>query len=87
MKKFLRMFALLAALMLVFAACGGDDDDDAGDSGSESDSDTTEPADEGGGGEALKVAFVYVGPIGDAGWTKKHDDGRQELEEALGDQV
>ena len=87
MKKFLRMLALLAALMLVFAACGGDDDDDAGDSGSGSESDTTEPADEGGDGEALKVAFVYVGPIGDAGWTKKHDDGRQELEEALGDQV
>jgi len=38
-------------------------------------------------GEPIKVAFVYVGPVGDAGWTKKHDDGRKELEEALGDQV
>ena len=28
----------------------------------------------------LKVAFVYVGPIGDMGWTYAHDQGRLELE-------
>ena len=38
-------------------------------------------------GEPLKVAFVYVGPVGDAGWTFRHDEGRQALEDALGDQV
>ncbi len=27
-----------------------------------------------------KVAFVYVGPVGDGGWTYAHDLGRQELE-------
>src|SRR5215210_4068669 len=36
-----------------------------------------------GSGEKLKVAFVYVGPIGDAGWTWAHDQGRQELEKNL----
>ncbi len=35
------------------------------------------------GGEKLKVAFVYVGPIGDAGWTWAHDQGRQALEKNL----
>lgn len=42
-----------------------------------------------GGGEdgVLRVAFVYVGPVGDAGWTYSHDQGRQALEEALGDRV
>lgn len=35
----------------------------------------------------MKVAFVYVGPVGDAGWTKKHDDGRKALEAAMGDKV
>jgi basic membrane protein A len=35
----------------------------------------------------VKVAFVYVGPVGDAGWTKKHDDGRKALESAMGDKV
>jgi len=35
----------------------------------------------------LKVAFVYVGPIGDAGWTYAHDRGRLALEQALPGQV
>jgi simple sugar transport system substrate-binding protein len=32
----------------------------------------------------LKVAFVYVSPIGEAGWTYQHDQGRRVMEEALG---
>lgn len=35
----------------------------------------------------LRVAFVYVSPIGDAGWTTQHDRGRQQMEKALGDRV
>ena len=31
-----------------------------------------------------KVAFVYTGPIGDAGWTFQHDVARKHLEQALG---
>ena len=31
----------------------------------------------------LKVAFVYVAPIGDLGWTYAHDQGRLYLEEQL----
>jgi basic membrane protein A len=30
----------------------------------------------------LKVAFVYVGPVGDAGWTFAHDRARKEAEAA-----
>ncbi|NNG03796.1 MAG: BMP family ABC transporter substrate-binding protein [Inquilinus sp.] len=37
--------------------------------------------------EPLKVGFVYVGPVGDHGWTYQHDQGRLALEAALGDQV
>ena len=37
--------------------------------------------------EPLKVGFVYVGPIGNAGWTYAHDQGRLAMERALGDQV
>ena len=33
--------------------------------------------------DPLKVGFIYVGPVGDAGWTFAHDLGRQRLEEAL----
>lgn len=35
----------------------------------------------------LKVAFVYVSPVGQAGWTYQHDQGRQEMERQLGAQV
>lgn len=37
--------------------------------------------------EPLKVGFVYVGPVGDAGWTYAHDQGRLVMEKALGDKV
>ena len=35
----------------------------------------------------LKVGFVYVSPIGDAGWTFQHEQGRLDLQKALGAQV
>ena len=37
--------------------------------------------------EPLKVGFVYVSPIGDAGWTYQHELGRLQLEAELGDKV
>ena len=38
-------------------------------------------------GEPFRVAFVYVAPIGDLGWTWAHDQGRIALEEAFGDDI
>ena len=35
----------------------------------------------------LTVGFVYIGPIGDHGWTYMHDKGRQAIEEEFGDMV
>ncbi len=37
--------------------------------------------------DPLKVGFVYVSPIGDAGWTFQHDTGRRQMEAALGAMV
>jgi simple sugar transport system substrate-binding protein len=37
--------------------------------------------------EKLKVGFVYVGPVGDFGWSYQHDVARKALEAALGDKV
>jgi basic membrane protein A and related proteins len=37
--------------------------------------------------EKLKVGFIYVGPIGDFGWSYQHDVARKALEKALGDKV
>ena len=37
--------------------------------------------------DKLKVGFIYVGPVGDFGWSHQHDQGRQALAQALGDKV
>ena len=37
--------------------------------------------------DPTKVGFVYVGTIGDGGWTYQHDQGRLALEEEFGEQV
>lgn len=37
--------------------------------------------------EPLKVGFVYVGLVGDFGWTYAHDLGRRDMEANLQDQV
>lgn len=40
-----------------------------------------------GAADKLKAAFVYVGPVGDFGYSYQHDQGRKEMEKALGGQV
>jgi simple sugar transport system substrate-binding protein len=37
--------------------------------------------------EPLKAAFIYVGPVGDAGWTFAHDLGRKAAEAKFGDKL
>ena len=37
--------------------------------------------------EPLKIAFAYVGPVGDGGWTFAHDNARKAIEKEFGDQV
>ena len=37
--------------------------------------------------EPLKIAFAYVGPVGDGGWTFAHDNGRKAIEAKFGDRV
>lgn len=73
-----RALAPALALVLIAAACGDDD----------SATTTVAPGTTAAGttaapGDGLKVAFVYVGPIGDAGWTWAHDQGRLFLEENM----
>ena len=35
----------------------------------------------------LKIAFVYLGPIGDHGWTYAHEQGRQDLIKHFGNKI
>jgi len=37
--------------------------------------------------EPLKIAFAYVGPVGDGGWTFAHDQARKALEKEFGDKI
>lgn len=39
------------------------------------------------GQEPLRIAFMYVGPVGDYGWSWAHDHSRQLMVEELGDVV
>ncbi len=37
--------------------------------------------------EKVKIGFIFLGPIGDFGWTWAHNKGRLAIDEALGDKV
>nr|WP_290666378.1 BMP family ABC transporter substrate-binding protein [Ardenticatena sp.] len=87
------LFLLLA--LLVLAACGGGTEEPAETGGETTTEEQAPPAGEETGGIQIpepaegkfNVAFVYVGPIGDGGWTYAHNEGRLYIEEALGDAV
>ena len=37
--------------------------------------------------DPLKIAFAYVGPVGDGGWTFAHDNARKAIEKEFGDKI
>ena len=37
--------------------------------------------------DKLKIGFVYLGPVGDFGWTYQHDVGRQAIVKEFGDKI
>lgn len=73
MKKLTKIGMLLLAMVMILTACGGGATEQTG---------TEEQA--GASDEPMTVGFIYVGPIGDGGWTFAHDEGRLAVEEELG---
>ena len=73
----------LLALAAVLAGCGKKEEPAAPAEAASGAASAAAPAASG----PLKVAFAYVGPVGDGGWTFGHDLGRKALEQALGNQV
>ena len=71
MKRIWKVAAIAAATSLIVAACS--DDKDSTDTTGGSDTTAAESTD-------IKVAVVYIGVPGDAGWTYQHDQGIAELE-------
>jgi basic membrane protein A len=76
-----RPFALLSFVLssLLIAACGKQEPPPA----------KEQPAPQAAAPKAapLKVGFVFVSPVGDAGWTSQHNQGRLAMDKALGDRV
>jgi simple sugar transport system substrate-binding protein len=66
--------ALAAAVAITLASCGKKE---------EPAPKATEPIK----AEQLKVGFIYVGPVGDAGWTFAHDNGRKHIEQKFGNKI
>lgn len=88
-KRLWSMLLLSMVLMLMLAACGGDetttDTSDTTDTTDTTTTDTTDTADVTTEGQyqipavqdgKYNVAFVYVGPHDDGGWSQAHDVGR-----------
>ena len=73
-RRFLK-YTSLAGAGFAFAACSQ--------GGSNSTGESNAPASPVAANEPLKVGFIYVGPVGDFGWTYAHDAGRKEMEANL----
>ncbi len=58
----------MVAVALAVVGCGGETEEAAA------------PEESASGGKQVKAAFVYVSPLGDAGWTLAHDKGRQAID-------
>ncbi|HEX3032328.1 MAG TPA: BMP family ABC transporter substrate-binding protein [Bacillota bacterium] len=72
-KKILSLVAVILMLAMVVSGCGG----------AKQEAPAPGKAPEAQAPEKFKVAFIYVGPVGDAGWTTAHDVGRKYLEEKV----
>ncbi|SOB57150.1 Purine-binding protein BAB2_0673 [Pseudodesulfovibrio profundus] len=81
MKKVMRMFVVMAAMamMLTLFACGEAPQEKKAEP--EAAPQVEEKAEATAENEKMKVGFVYVSPVGDAGYSYSHDLGRQAVVE------
>jgi simple sugar transport system substrate-binding protein len=78
-KRSLLAVGVSAALLAVLAGCGKKEEPKAA-APAPAPAAATKPA-------PLKIAFAYVGPVGDGGWTFAHDNARKAVEKEFGDKV
>ncbi|MES2483832.1 MAG: BMP family ABC transporter substrate-binding protein [Pseudomonadota bacterium] len=79
-RSLFRVAALSAAAAAVLVACGKKEEPAPAPAPATAASAPAKPA-------PLKIAFAYVGPVGDGGWTFAHDNGRKAVEKEFGDKV
>ena len=78
-RSLLKMAAMSAVATAVLAGCGK----------KEEPAPTPVPAAQAPAAKAepLKIAFAYVGPVGDGGWSYAHDNARKAIEKEFGDKI
>ncbi|GMK48262.1 MULTISPECIES: BMP family ABC transporter substrate-binding protein [Paenibacillus] len=77
--------ALLVFMVVILSACSSNSNNKTNETASGGNTQTsTEPSATDSGKKLPRVAFVYIGPPGDGGWTFEHDNGRKYMEEKLG---
>ncbi len=76
-----RSLLMLAAASAVLAGCGKKEE--APQAAAPASAAASAPAKP----EPLKIAFAYVGPVGDGGWTFAHDNARKAVEKEFGDRI
>lgn len=79
-RNMLKSGLLIAASVALLAGCGKKEEAKPAEASAPAAAAAPKP-------EPLKVAFVYVGPTGDAGWTFAHDNGRKAIEAEFGDKI
>jgi len=75
-RKWVQTVAVATVAAAALVACGKKDD-----------AKTSAPAAADSKSEPLKIAFAYIGPVGDGGWTFAHDNGRKALEKEFGSKI
>ncbi len=83
MKRSLMLASASAALLIALAGCGGKKEPPK----EATPAAAPAPAAPAKKADPLKIAFAYVGPVGDGGWTFAHDNARKAVEKEFGDKV
>jgi basic membrane protein A and related proteins len=83
MRRLARVGSVMVVLLALLVACGGAATPQPGGQPASDGSPVIQLAD----GERLRIAFVYISPIGDLGWTWAHNEGRLVIEKAFGSRV
>ena len=81
-KRSLLKWATVAAAAALLAACGKKEEAPPPQAAAPASAAASAPKP-----EPLKVAFAYLGPAGDHGWTYAHDNARKAVEQAFGDKI
>ena len=86
-KRSLLQLAALAAAASALVACGKKDEPAPTAAAPAASAATEASAPAPAKAEPLKIGFVYVGPVGDGGWSFAHDNARKAIEKEFGDKI